>query len=48
MQRIQVRRVGGYECWYDCELDGDPHRMNVCKKIRKSIRALMSAKNGRE
>lgn len=32
MEKIQTASGGDYECGYDCELDGDPHKMNVCKK----------------
>ncbi len=35
MTKIQVKTGGDYECGYNCELDGDPHRMNVCEKIRR-------------
>jgi hypothetical protein len=35
MNRIQVGAGGAYECGYNCQLDGDPHKMNVCEKIRK-------------
>ena len=35
MKAIQVKTGGDYECGFRCELGGDPHRMNVCKEIRK-------------
>jgi hypothetical protein len=35
MTRIQIYGGGAYECGYDCALDGDPHRMNVCAKYRR-------------
>ena len=35
MTKIRVKTGGAYECGYDCELDGDPRRMTVCKKIQK-------------
>ena len=35
MKAIQVKSGGDYECGFQCELGGDPHRMNVCKEIRK-------------
>ncbi len=35
MKAIQVATGGDYECGFQCELSGDPHRMNVCKEIRK-------------
>jgi hypothetical protein len=35
MKAIQVNSGGDYECGFQCELGGDPHRMNVCKEIRK-------------
>jgi hypothetical protein len=34
MKAIQVKS-GDYECGFQCELSGDPHRMNVCKEVRK-------------
>ncbi|HLY00845.1 MAG TPA: hypothetical protein VKR62_19295 [Roseiarcus sp.] len=35
MKTIQVKTGGDYECGFRCELGGDPHRMNICKEIRK-------------
>jgi hypothetical protein len=35
MTRTQVSGGGAYECGYNCELDGDPHRMNICEKYRR-------------
>jgi hypothetical protein len=35
MKAIQVKSGGDYECGFQCELSGDPHRMNVCKEVRK-------------
>jgi len=35
MKKIQVAGGGDYECGYDCALDGDPHKMNVCRKTEK-------------
>ncbi len=35
MKAIQVKTGGDYECGFQCELGGDPHRMNVCKEVRK-------------
>ena len=35
MKAIQVKSGGDYECGFQCELAGDPHRVNVCKEIRK-------------
>ena len=35
MRAIQVKTGGDYECGFRCELEGDPHRMNVCKEIRR-------------
>ena len=35
MNAIQVKSGGDYECGFQCEVGGDPHRGNVCKEIRK-------------
>ena len=35
MKAIQVAGGGDYECGFQCELSGDPHRMNICKETRK-------------
>ena len=35
MKAIQVGAGGDYECGFQCELSGDPHRMNICKETRK-------------
>ncbi len=35
MAAIQVDGRGDYECGYNCEEYGDPHRRNVCEKISK-------------
>ena len=35
MKAIQMKSGGDYECGFQCELSGDPHRMNVCKEVRK-------------
>lgn len=35
MKQIQINAGGDYECGYNCELNGDPHRLNVCERIRK-------------
>ena len=35
MNAIQINGHGDYECGYNCEEYGDPHRMNVCEKIRR-------------
>lgn len=35
MNEIQITGGGDYECGYNCEEYGDPHRRNVCEKIRK-------------
>jgi hypothetical protein len=35
MKAIQIKSGGDYECGFQCELSGDPHRMNVCKEVRK-------------
>ena len=35
MNAIQINGRGDYECGYNCEEYGDPHRMNVCEKIRR-------------
>ena len=35
MKAIQVKSGGDYECGFQCELSGDPHRMNVCKEVRR-------------
>ncbi len=35
MKAIQVSTGGDYECGFECELSGDPHRMNICKETRK-------------
>jgi hypothetical protein len=35
MKAIEVKGGGDYECGFQCELGGDPRRMNVCKEIRK-------------
>lgn len=35
MKAIQVATGGDYECGYQCESAGDPHRMNVCKETRR-------------
>ena len=36
MKAIEVKSGGGdYECGFRCELGGDPHRMNICKEVRK-------------
>ncbi len=34
MKAIEVKSGGDYECGFQCET-GDPHRMNVCKEVRK-------------
>jgi len=35
MNEIQLNGGGDYECGYNCEEYGDPHRLNVCEKYRK-------------
>jgi hypothetical protein len=35
MEEIQVAAGGAYECGYNCEEYGDPHRGNVCKKYSR-------------
>ncbi len=35
MKAIQIKAGGDYECGFQCELSGDPHRMNVCREIHK-------------
>ena len=35
MNEIQINGGGDYECGYNCEEYGDPHRLNVCEKYRK-------------
>jgi hypothetical protein len=35
MKAIEVKSGGDYECGFQCQLGGDPHRQNVCKEIRK-------------
>jgi hypothetical protein len=35
MKAIQINSGGDYECGFQCELSGDPRRMNVCKEVRK-------------
>ena len=35
MKAIQINNRDDYACGYECELSGDPHRMNVCKETRK-------------
>jgi hypothetical protein len=35
MKAIQIKSGGDYECGFQCELSGDPHRINVCKEVRK-------------
>jgi hypothetical protein len=33
MKAIQIKSGGDYECGFQCELSGDPHRMNVCRRF---------------
>jgi hypothetical protein len=35
MKAIQIKSGGDYECGFQCELSGDPHRRNVCKEVRR-------------
>src|SRR5271169_2605883 len=35
MKAIQINNGGGYACGFECELSGDPRRMNVWREIRK-------------
>ena len=35
MKAIQVKTGGDYECGFRCQLDGDPHRKNICEEKRK-------------
>jgi hypothetical protein len=36
MKAIEVSTGGGdYECGRNCQLDGDPHKMNICEEKRK-------------
>ena len=35
MKAIEVSTGGDYECGRNCQLDGDPHKMNICEEKRK-------------
>ena len=35
MKQLGIEKTGDYECGLRCELDGDPHRMNICEEIRR-------------
>ena len=35
MKAIQSKAGGDYACGFQCEMSGDPHRMNVCREIHK-------------
>ena len=35
MKELGIEKTGDYECGFRCQLDGDPHRMNVCEEIRQ-------------
>ena len=35
IKELGIEKTGDYECGFRCQLDGDPHRMNVCEEIRR-------------
>ena len=35
MKELRIEKTGDYECGLRCDLNGDPHRANVCAETRK-------------
>jgi len=35
MMKIQINGGGDYECGFNCDDSGDPHKMNICEQTRK-------------